>query len=73
MYGANLVSAPDVTVRSLGRVNGQPVEHGNCSLPEPICHLAMLLVNFPNLNGVLGIKGEEDDGDNMINALILIE
>jgi hypothetical protein len=87
IYGRkyNLVSAPDVTVRSLGRVNGQPmgnsqlgplffaeVEHGNRSLPELIRHLGMLLANFPNLNGVLGIKGEKD-GDNKMNALILNE
>jgi hypothetical protein len=78
-------SAPDVTVQSLERANGQPmgdselgplffaeVEHGNRSLPELIRHLGMLLANFPNLNGVLGIKGEEA-GDNKPNALILIE
>jgi hypothetical protein len=86
IYGSNIFSVPDLTVRSLGRADGQPTrnsefgpiffaeaEHGNRSLPELIRHLGMLLVNFPNLNGVLGIKGEEDDNGNKFNALILIE
>jgi hypothetical protein len=86
IYGSNIFSAPDLTVRSLGRADGQPTrnsefgpiffaeaEHGNRSLPELIRHLGMLLVNFPNLNGILGIKGEEDDNGNKFNALILIE
>jgi hypothetical protein len=49
------------------------VEHGNRSLPELIRHLGMFLANFPNLNGVLGIKGEEDADGNKVYALILIE
>jgi hypothetical protein len=86
MYGSNIISAPDLTVQSLGQANGQPTrnselgpiffaeaEHGNRSLPELIRYLGMLLVNFPNLNGVLGIKGEEDSNGNKVNALILIE
>ena len=85
-WGDPLISEPDLTVLSLGRANGQPTgnsefgpiffaeaEHGNRSLPELIRHLGMLLVNFPNLNGVLGIKGEEDGNGNKVNALILIE
>ena len=86
MYGTHIIYAPDVTVRSLGRPNGEPtkdselgplffgeVESGNRSLPELIRHLGMLLANFPNLNGVLGIKGEENKNGNMMNALVLIE
>ena len=86
MYGTHIISAPDVTVRSLGRSNGEPtrgledgpryfaeVEDGNRSLLELIRHLGMLLANFPNLNGALGIKGEEDANGNKRNALISIE
>jgi hypothetical protein len=86
MYGSTYISAPDLTVRSLGLADGQStrnsefgplffaeVEHGNRSLPELIRHLGMLLANFPNLNGVLGIKGEKDGNGNKVNALILIE
>ena len=48
------------------------VEHGNRSMPELIRHLGVLLVNFPNLNGVLGTTGEEGRQGKM-NALVLIE
>lgn len=85
--GSTLISAPDVTVRSLGLPpNGQPtndsasgplyfaeVEDGNRSLPELIRHLGMLLVNFPMLNGVLGIKGMQDEHGNRINGLVTLE
>ena len=86
LYGTHIISAPDVTVQSLGQPNGEPtrdsergplffaeVESANRSLPELIRHLGMLLVNFPNLNGVLGIKGEEDDHGKKMNAIVLIE
>ena len=86
MYGSTLISAPDITVRSVGLPNGQPteaselgprffaeVEDGNRSLQELIRHLGTLLVNFPNLNGVLGIKGQQDENGNRLNALITIE
>jgi hypothetical protein len=86
LYGSDMITAPDVTVRSRWRPDGQPtrdselgpiffaeIEHGNRSLPELIRYLGMLLVNFPNLNGVLGIKGEEDRKGNKVNVLILIE
>jgi hypothetical protein len=48
------------------------VENGNRSLPSLIRHLGMLLANFPSLDGVFGIKGEEKNG-NRILVLILIE
>lgn len=86
LYGSELISAPDVTVRSVGHADGSStgdsehgplffaeVERGNRSLPELIRHMGMLLANFPNLNGVLGIKGEEAKNGNQLNALILIE
>jgi hypothetical protein len=87
LYGGfHLITAPDVTVQSFGDINGQrmgdsefgplffaEVEHGNRSLLELIRHLGLLLANFPNLNGVLGIKGEKDTNGNKTNALILIE
>ena len=43
--------------------NGLPpeVEDGNRSLPALIRHCGALLVNFPNLHAVLGIKGEKTD------------
>jgi hypothetical protein len=87
MYGTTFISAPDVTVRSLGRQDGQPtydtadgplffaeVEDNNRSLPALIRHLGMLLVNFPNLNGVLGIKADSNkQGDQQYRVLILVE
>jgi hypothetical protein len=86
LYGNAFISAPDVTVRSVGQASGLPVkdsqhgplffaevEDGNCSLPELIRHLGMLLANYPNLNGVLGIKGEEDAHGNQMNSLITIQ
>jgi hypothetical protein len=85
MYGRDYISAPDVTVRSLGTDQGGPtgdselfplffleVENGNRSLLSLIRHLGMLLANFPRLNGVFGIKGEEKDGEKVL-VLILIE
>ena len=85
MYGTHIISPPDVTVQSLGQPNGEPtrdselglllfaeVESGNHSLPELIHHLGMPLANYPNLDGVLGIKGEQDDNGNQMNALVLI-
>jgi hypothetical protein len=85
LYGTAHISAPDVTVESLGTDQGQPtagselgplffleVENGNRSLLDLIRHLGMLLANFPRLNGVFGIKGEEKNG-NRILVLILIE
>jgi hypothetical protein len=85
MYGSAHISAPDVTVRSIGTDQGEPakdsefaplffleVEDGNRSLLCLIRHLGMLLVNFPHLNGVLGIKGEEKNGIRIL-VLILIE
>jgi hypothetical protein len=48
------------------------VESGNRSLLCLIRHLGMLLVNFPRLNGVFGIKGEEKNGIRIL-VLILIE
>jgi hypothetical protein len=86
MYGNAFISAPDVTVRSLAQASGLPVkdseygplffaevEDGNRSLPELIRHLGVLLANYPNLNGVLGIKGEEDAQGNKMNSLITME
>jgi hypothetical protein len=60
------------------RLTAQPaffaeVEDGNRSLPELIRHLGMLLANYSNLNGVLGIKGEEDAHGNQMNSLITIQ
>jgi hypothetical protein len=85
LYGGAHISAPDVTVQSLGTDQGEPtvdselgplffveVENGNRSLPSLIRHLGMLLANFPHLNGVLGIKGEEKNGNRSL-VLILIE
>jgi hypothetical protein len=87
LYGGahNYISAPDVTVESLGTDQGEPtlgselgplffleVENGNRSLLSLIRHLGMLLANFPRLNGVFGIKGGKKDG-NRILVLILIE
>ena len=37
------------------------VEDGYRSLPALIRHCGALLVNFPNLHAVLGIKGEKTD------------
>jgi hypothetical protein len=87
IFGTTFISAPDVTVRSLGRQDGQPtydtadgplffaeVEDNNRSLPALIRHLGMLLVNFPNLNGVLGIKADSNkQGDQQYRVLILVE
>ena len=86
MYGTHIISAPDVNEQSLGQPNGEPtrdselgplffaeVESGNRSLPELIRHLTMLLTNFPNLNGVLGINGKNYKNGNKMNALVLIE
>jgi hypothetical protein len=86
LYGGAHISAPDVTVQSLGTNQGQPmgdselgplfcleVESGNRSLPCLIRHLGMLLANFPHLNGVFGIKGEEEKNGDRILVLILIE
>jgi hypothetical protein len=86
LYGGAHISAPDVTVQSLERTNkGGPtgdselgplffleVESGDRSLLSLIRHLGMLLANFPHLNGVFGIKGEEKHG-NRILVLILSE
>jgi hypothetical protein len=47
--------------------------HGSYVDVELIRHLGLLLVNFPNLNGVVGIKGEEEANGNKMYALILIE
>jgi hypothetical protein len=70
MFGTNVISAPDVAVRSVYSANGTPlrdtpeapvlfceIEDNNRTLPALIRHLGMLQVNFPNLNGVVGIKG----------------
>ena len=70
MFGTNVISAPDVAVRSVADANGTPlrdsplapiffceIEDNNRSLAALIRHLGMLQVNFPNLNGVVGIKG----------------
>lgn len=70
MFGTNVVSDPDVAIRSVSDANGTPlrdlpeapvffceVEDNNRSLPALIRHLGMLHVNFPNLNGLVGIKG----------------
>lgn len=70
MFGTNVISAPDVTLRSVADANGTPlrdspqapiffceIEDNNRSLPALIRHLGMLQINFPNLNGVVGIKG----------------
>jgi hypothetical protein len=86
LYGRAHISAPDVTVEASrtnqGRLAGDSelgplffveVENGNRSLPCLIRHLGMLLVNFPHLNGVFGIKGEETNNGNRILVLILIE
>jgi hypothetical protein len=87
MYCNAFISAPDVTVQSLGDIDGQRLgdseilgplfyaeaEQRNRSLLELIHHLGMLLADFPNLNGVLGSMGEEDDDGNKVNVLILIE
>jgi hypothetical protein len=89
MYGVDttFISAPDVTVQSLGRQSGQPtndtadgplflaeVEDNNRSLPALIRHLGMLLVSFPNLNGVLGIKADSNkEGTQQYRVLILVE
>jgi hypothetical protein len=85
LYGGAHISAPDVTVESsetsqgglagnseLGPLFFVEVENGNRSLPSLIRHLGMLLANFPHVNGVIGIKGEEKNG-NRILVLILIE
>jgi hypothetical protein len=82
----NTITAPDVTVRSLGLSNGDPsdnlalapvffaeVEDGHRSVPALIRHLGMLLANFPRLNGVLGIKGERDANNQLFGFLVLIE
>jgi hypothetical protein len=45
----------------------------NRSLLELIRDLGMLMANFPNLDGVLGIKIEKDVDGNRVNALISIE
>jgi hypothetical protein len=70
MFGTHVISAPDVAVSSISSANGTPlrdtpeapiffceIEGNNRSLPTLIRHLGMLQVNFPNLNGVVGIKG----------------
>jgi hypothetical protein len=70
MFGTSVISAPDVAVRSVYSANGTPlrdtpeapiffceIEDNNRSLPALIRHLGMLQVNFPNLIGVVGIKG----------------
>ena len=85
--GTTRVSAdPNVTVRSFGLPGGRgrardhhdgplffaEVERGNRTLLGLIRHIGMLFANFPNLNAVLGIKGEKIPGDNTL-VLILIE
>jgi len=86
--GHTSVVAPSISIRSMSSPagRGQPtnghetgslffgeVERGNRSLFSFTRHLGVLLANFPNLNGVMGIKGEEDPrGDKML-VLILIE
>jgi hypothetical protein len=77
MFGTNVISAPDVAVRSVYSANGTPlrdtpeapiffceIENSYRSLPDLLRHLRMLQVNFQNLNGVVGIKGgTRENGD----------
>lgn len=68
-YGLNFITAPDLLLGSTGDNNGADlgdspeapiffceVEDSNRSLPALIRHCGALFVNFPNLNGVVGIK-----------------
>ena len=75
-FGVSFISAPDVLLRSIADDNGKElkdsaeapifvceVEDNNRSLPALIRHCGALLVNYPNLNGVVGIKsGRSKDG-----------
>ena len=51
------------------------VEDGNRTLPALIRHCGALLVNFPHLNAVLGIKGENTNTVEplRLNSLFLIQ
>ena len=83
VYGADYAAAPDDTVTSRGQnpptalspIYFAEVEDGNRSLPALIRHCGALLVNFPNLHAVLGIKGEKTDTLEPLkgNALFLIQ
>ena len=71
IYGLNFITAPDVLLGSMKDSNGADldnspdapvfvweVEDSNRSLPALIRHCGALFVNYPNLNGVVGIKSE---------------
>jgi hypothetical protein len=86
MFGTNVISAPDVAVSSVSSANGTPlrdtpeapiffceIEDGNRSLPALIRHLGMLQVNFPNLNGVVGIKGGTRKNGDQWAVLIFLQ
>jgi hypothetical protein len=86
MFGTNVLSAPDVAVRSVSSANGTPlratpeapiffceIEDDNRSLPALIRHLGMLQVNFPNLNGVVGIKGGTRQNGDQWAVLIFLQ
>ena len=77
-------TAPDVTVKSVGLPGGgnstnlahgpiffAEVEHNNRTRIELIRHIGMLFANYPNLNGVLGIKAGIDP-DNGLRHLVLM-
>ena len=83
VFGADYTTAPDVTVMSkrqdspteLSPILFAEVEDDNRSLSSLIRHCAALLANFPNLNAVLGIKGENTNTVEplRINTLFLIQ
>jgi hypothetical protein len=49
------------------------IEDNNRSLPVLIRHLGMLQVNFPNLNGVVGIKGGTRKNGDQWAVLIFLQ